>query len=170
MVPLIVVDEAPPARTPFQRLGIWLLEGLENVIYVGISVALGAAAVALLVVAGRQVFGLLASPQEAATIEVLDTLLLLFIIVELLFTVRTTLAKREIVAEPFLIVGIIASIKEIVVLSVKAADNAGEGDIFRDEMIQIALLGGLVLVLGITSLLLRRKEREPEEGREPAPA
>ena len=54
--------------------------------------------------------------------EVLDLLLLVFIVVELLYAVRTTLAERELVAEPFLLVGIIASIKEIVVLSVKAPD------------------------------------------------
>jgi len=48
-----------------------------------------------------------------------------FIIVELLSAVRVTVLKRELVAEPFLLVGIIASIKEIVVLSVKAADAIG---------------------------------------------
>ena len=60
-------------------------------------------------------------------VEVLDTLLLVFIVVELLSAVRTTLAERQLLAEPFLIVGIIASIKEIVVLSVKAAEEIGKG-------------------------------------------
>jgi hypothetical protein len=41
--------------------------------------------------------------------------------VELLFAVRSTVEKRELLAEPFLLVGIIASIKEIVVLSVESA-------------------------------------------------
>jgi hypothetical protein len=68
------------------------------------------------------------------------------------------------VAEPFLLVGIIASIKEIVVLSVEAAGVTAGGAEFRDRMVEIAVLGVLVVLLGVTSWLLRRKEREPDEG------
>ncbi|MTD14801.1 hypothetical protein GIS00_12705 [Nakamurella sp. YIM 132087] len=100
-----------------------------------------------------------------AAVAVLDLLLLIFIVVELLYAVRTTIARRELIAEPFLIVGIIASIKEIVVLSVKAAEDVGKGAEFSDSMREIAILGALVLVLGLTAWLLRRKEREPDEGR-----
>ena len=95
---------------------------------------------------------------------ILDLLLLVFIVVELLYAVRTTVTKRELVAEPFLLVGIIASIKEIVVLSVKAAEDVGRGRIFDDQIKEIAVLGVLVLLLGGTALLMRRKEREPDEG------
>ena len=79
----------------------------------------------------------------------LDRLLLVFIVVELLFAVRVILGKREVVAEPFLVVGIIASIKEIIVLSVKAADYVGKGDKFTDAIVEVAVLGGLVLVLAV---------------------
>ena len=101
---------------------------------------------------------------SAPIVDVLDTLLLVFIVVELLSAVRTTLARRELIAEPFLIVGIIASIKEIVVLSVKAAEAIGTGAQFRDQMWQIGVLGVVVVLLGATAWLLRRKEREPDEG------
>jgi hypothetical protein len=84
-----------------------------------------------------------------------------FIVVELLFAVRTTVAKRELVAEPFLLVGIIASIKEIVVLSVEAAGALGQGAEFDDRVVEIGLLGVLVVVLGVTSFLLRRKSDNP---------
>ena len=39
---------------------------------------------------------------------------------------------------------------------------------FDDRILEIGLLRGLVVLLGVTSYLLRRKEREPDEG-EPAP-
>ena len=84
--------------------------------------------------------------------------------VELLFAVRSTVEKRELLAEPFLLVGIIASIKEIVVLSVESAKAVGKGADFDDRIVEIAVLGVLVLLLGLTSFLLRRKEREPDEG------
>ena len=95
--------------------------------------------------------------------EVLDLLLLVFIIVELLFAVRTTLAERELIAEPFLLVGIIASIKEIVVLSVKAPDLVGT-DEMPDTLWLMGVLTVTIVVLAVSSLLLRRKEREPSEG------
>jgi uncharacterized membrane protein (DUF373 family) len=88
----------------------------------------------------------------------------LFILVELLSAVRITISKRELVAEPFLLVGIIASIKEIVVLSVKAAESIGDGPIFRDQLWEIGVLGVVVLLLGATAWMLRIKEREPQEG------
>jgi hypothetical protein len=84
--------------------------------------------------------------------------------------VRSTVEKRELLAEPFLLVGIIASIKEIVVLSVEAAKEVGNGAQFDDRIIEIAVLGVLVLLLGLTSFLLRRKEREPDEGESGSPA
>jgi hypothetical protein len=59
---------------------------------------------------------------------------------------------------------VIASIKEIVVLSVEAAGAVGQGAEFDDRITEIAVLGVLVLLLGATSGLLRRKEREPDEG------
>ena len=136
----------------------------EDVVYGGIAVLLIATALVLLVRAAGQLLTLGSAGVQEAAIEVLDTLLLVFIVVELLFAVRTTLIKRELVAEPFLLVGIIASIKEIVVLSVKAAEDVGKGREFDDQILEIGVLGGLVLLLGLTAWLLRIKEREPDEG------
>ena len=89
-------------------------------------------------VAGKTSLGLISDFSQKPVLEVLDILLLVFIVVELIFAVRTTVEKRELVAEPFLLVGIIASIKEIVVLSVEAASVLGQGDEFRDRAIEIA--------------------------------
>ena len=87
------------------------------------------------VIAARYVPSLFGEDSAAkSALEILDTLLLVFIVVELLFAVRITIARRELIAEPFLLVGIIASIKVIVVLSVKAADEIGTGTPFSDAM------------------------------------
>lgn len=137
---------------------------VEDVVYIGIAVFLLAAAVVLLYVAGDELFNFFDDSTQTPVIEVLDTLLLLFIVVELLSAVRVTITRRELVAEPFLLVGIIASIKEIVVLSVKAAEEVGTGARFRDQMWKIGVLGAIVLLLGLTAWLLRVKEREPDEG------
>lgn len=139
---------------------------VEDVLYVVIAAILVIAAVALVVVVARDLPDLFASNGQDVALLVLDVVLLVFIVVELLFAVRETVVRRELVAEPFLLVGIIASIKEIVVLSVKAAESAGKGAEFRDSLMLIAVLGVLVLLLALAAYLLRRKEREPDEGRE----
>ena len=151
------------------RAGDRAVTAAEDLIYAGIALLLVATAGTLLVQAGGQLLRLGETGVQAAAIEALDTLLLVFIVVELLSAVRTTIEKRELVAEPFLLVGVIASIKEIVVLSVKAAEVAGKGGIFRDHVTQVAVLGVLVLLLGVTAWLLRIKEREPTEGDSAAP-
>ena len=99
------------------RAGNRALEFAGGVVYVGIAAFLLVPAVGAFVTATRRVptlFGGGGAAQSA--LEILDTLLLVFIVVELLFAVRITIAKRELIAEPFLLVGIIASIREIVVL------------------------------------------------------
>ena len=141
-----------------------VLAGAEDIVYLGIALLLFVSAGVLLVVAADQLLDVVDDFGSGPIVEVLDTLLLVFIVIELLSAVRTTLTQRELVAEPFLIVGIIASIKEIVVLSVKAAEDIGTGAAFRDQLWEIGVLGVVVVLLGTTAWLLRRKEREPDEG------
>jgi uncharacterized membrane protein (DUF373 family) len=131
-------------------------------VYVGVATVLLGAAVAVLVATAH---GLVADvgdgAREAAT-AALDGLLLVFIFVELLGAVRATVAERRLVAEPFLLVGIIASIKAIVVASLDAAE--AEGRAFDELVTEIGVLGGVILLLAASSWLVRRKEREPTEG------
>ncbi len=160
-------DDRPPG---IGRFGTRLLELSENVVYAGIATFLVGTALVCLVLAGKTTWGLVSDFSEQPVLDLLDILLLVFIVVELLFAVRSTVEKRELLAEPFLLVGIIASIKEIVVLSVESAKEVGNGAEFDDRITEIAVLGVLVLLLGATSLLLRRKEREPDEGENSPPA
>lgn len=151
------------------KIGNLAIEVAETIVYVGIAALLTITAIGLLVLSARKVGDLFGDDSANVALEVLDTLLLVFIVVELLFAVRITIAKRELLAEPFLLAGIIASIKEIIVLSVKAVEDIGAGARFRDQMWEISVLGVLVLLLGLTAYLLRRKEREPGEGDKGSP-
>ncbi|MBJ7452338.1 MAG: hypothetical protein JHC71_09670 [Blastococcus sp.] len=157
-------DRDSEDRPGIGRFGTRLLETSENVVYAGIAAFLVGTALVCLALAGKTAWGLTTDFTEQPILDLLDILLLVFIVVELLFAVRTTVEKRELLAEPFLLVGIIASIKEIVVLSVESAKEVGNGAEFTDRIVEIAVLGVLVLLLGLTSFLLRRKEREPDEG------
>ena len=136
----------------------------EDVVYLLLSAILVVAAMVLL---GHSAYELADGVDHGVVESVkaaLDSLLLVFVLVELLGAVRATIRERKLVAEPFLLVGIIASIKEIVVTTVDATDSFGADDgKFADAMIAIGVLGGLVVVLSVATLLVRRKEREPTE-------
>jgi uncharacterized membrane protein (DUF373 family) len=136
------------------------LRGAESIIYVFIAVLLCAGSALLL---GESVYKLVTELDEGVDVaakDMLDTLLLTFIFVELLSAVATTIRVGRLVAEPFLLVGIIAAIKEILLI---AGTQDQTGDAFREAMVEIGVLGGLALVLALAAFLLRLKEREPEE-------
>lgn len=139
-----------------------VMQVAEDVVYAAVGLLLVASAVAAVVAIAWGFVRDLDGGAAVAVTTALDGLLLVFILVELLGAVRATVAERQIVAQPFLLVGIIASIKEIVVATLKAGQ--AEGEAFDDFVTEVAALGGVVLLLAISSYLVRLKEREPEEG------
>jgi uncharacterized membrane protein (DUF373 family) len=146
------------------RLGNRTLVVVEDLVYVSIAVLLSVGAVVLVVQAGFELVKGMGDSRPDALLQTLDAILLVFIFVELLYAVRITLKERQIVAEPFLVAGILVCIKEIIVLSVKApADYISKGPEFARAMVEVGVLGGMILVLAGAAVVLRRKEREPEE-------
>ncbi len=78
-----------PSREP--RGADRVLEWCEDVVYLGIAALLLISSGVLLVVAVDQLMEIFDELSSAAVVEVLDTLLLVFILVELLSAVRRTL-------------------------------------------------------------------------------
>ncbi|MHC9293596.1 phosphate-starvation-inducible PsiE family protein [Mycobacterium sp. LTG2003] len=138
----------------------------EDTVYWSIAVLLLAGCTVLIVAQVNVMLRLKSSPAAVIMLELLDGLLLVFIFVELLYAVRTSLRSRELVAEPFLIVGILACIKEIVVLSVDAAKLLDKGPEFARAIVQVGVLGGLVLVLAAAIFVLRLQRRNADHMRD----
>ena len=158
----------PPAHV---RLGNRALVIVEDLVYVSLAVLLAAGALVLTVKAVVALVNGAQASGPAALIDTLDAILLVFIFVELLYAVRITLKERQIVAEPFLIAGILVCIKEIIVLAVKSpTEYIDKGPEFARAMVEVGLLGVLVLVLSAAAVVLRKKEKEPEENANTAPA
>ena len=158
-----VDDEVEENEEDRQRLADRVLSGVEDAIYWAIAVVLAAGSVALLVAQFNTMLRLRNTPASTLMLEILDGLLLLFIFVELLYAVRACLRSHEIVAEPFLVVGILAGIKEIVVLSVEAATLLEKGPEFSRAVVEIGVLGGVVLVLSLSAWVLRVRRRSAAE-------
>jgi uncharacterized membrane protein (DUF373 family) len=151
-----------------ERFADRVLGALEDVVYWAIAVVLMIGSTALLVAQFNTMLRLRNTPATTVMLEVLDGLLLIFIFVELLYAVRSCLRSHEIVAEPFLIVGILAGIKEIVVLSVEAATLLEEGPAFSRAVVEIGVLGAVVLVLALAAFVLRERRRDTADAGEQA--
>jgi hypothetical protein len=97
-------------------------------------------------------------------------MLVVLMLVEILHTVRISIRSHVLVTEPFLIVGLIATIRRILVITLEAANltrpdtwaKGGEA-IFRASVIELGLLGLLVFVFVAAIYLLRRTRPTPEE-------
>jgi uncharacterized membrane protein (DUF373 family) len=100
-------------------------------------------------------------PFVVEVLELLSGLLLVFIFTELITTIRVVIARRKVVVEPFLIVGIVAAVRRLIVISAEAENLLGTAK-FRDVMLEIAILAGTVLLLGTTVLVLRLKRVDDE--------
>ena len=124
----------------------------ETSLYAVVAVALVVGAAVVLVDTARSFVEHLDDDVPEAAIELLSELLLVFVFVELLSAVRVTMRERQLMAEPFLLVGIIAAIKEIVVVA-GAERPADEGfEVFRNSMVEIGVLALVILVLAIAAL------------------
>ncbi len=154
-------------KDPIARRSDQALSFAENGVYAIAGLLLVAGAVAVLAALAYHLVQDVQKGTEEAITATLDGLLLVFILLELLAAVRATMIERKLVAEPFLVVGIIASIKEIVIASLEAKNDRGRGgEAFENAMTEIGVLAGVVLLLSLASFLVRRKEREPEEDEE----
>src|SRR5207245_5503876 len=137
----------------------------EVAIYSILAVLLSITALAAIASAGKLLWdGISHWTIENETFRVLDQLLIVLMLVEILHTVRISIRSHVLVTEPFLVVGLIASIRRILVITLEAATLTKEGawategssGIFHSSMIELGLLGLLVLVLVVSITLLRR--------------
>jgi uncharacterized membrane protein (DUF373 family) len=104
------------------------------------------------------------------TLQVLDQLLIVLMLVEILHTVRISIRSHTLITEPFLVVGLIASIRRMLVITLEASTLTKEGTwsperagIFKATMIELGLLGVLILILVFSITLLRRHASSEKE-------
>jgi uncharacterized membrane protein (DUF373 family) len=135
---------------------------VEDVVYVGLGVLMAFSAVLMLgnaaVTFPRE---LLHAPLANAVGGLLDRLLLVLMVVELLYTIQVSFREHSLVPEPFLIVGLVAVTRRILVLTAEFPKLTDTGEAaFRMAMTELGVLT-LMLVALVASLLMLR-QRHPE--------
>ena len=131
----------------------------EDIVYVGVGVLLAASALALLVTtAAGFVQSVLSGALSARVVTLLDQVLLVFMIVEILYTVQISFREHALIPEPFLIVGLIAGIRRVLILTAEFGDLMTKGDVtFHNAMLELGLLTVMVLALVWALVLVRRR-------------
>jgi uncharacterized membrane protein (DUF373 family) len=140
----------------------WISSGftrVEDVAYIALGLILAVSATALLgTVALALGQALLAANLSEKIVGLLDQVLLILMIVEILYTVQVSFREHILVAEPFLIVGLIAAVRRVLILTAEFSKPAEVVEAaFRNAMVELGLLTILILAL-VFSLFLVKKQ------------
>jgi uncharacterized membrane protein (DUF373 family) len=135
---------------------------VEDIVYVGLGALLSIGALVALWNAGISFSNdMMQATMRVALVALLDRLLLVLMIVELLYTVQVSFREHAVVPEPFLIVGLVAATRRVLVITAEVtggqAPNPGA---FRASMIELGLLTVMIVALVASLLMLRRRHPE----------
>jgi uncharacterized membrane protein (DUF373 family) len=130
---------------------------IEDIIYVGLGLLLAGVAGALLIteiIYFIQYISAGVLPENV--VMLLDRILLIIIFAEVLYTVQVSLRQHVLQPGPFLVVGLIAVTRRILVLTAELPKMAKESEaLLHNALIELAMLTVLTLVLVISLRLLR---------------
>ena len=135
----------------------WILTALgvtEDWIYVGVAVVLIGIAVALLV---RTITDMLTTHLDfaVALTTAVNGVLFVVIVLEIFRTVLAHLQGGGFQLQPFLVIGIISSVRHILLIGAQSLQSTA-GTEFDHTEIELAVNAGVALVLVIALVLLRR--------------
>ena len=149
-----LADEAASKRVRLRGVGgsIWLLEHAQDAVTIAVGVVLIALA-AVLVVAALVNFATSSFLLAIRADFLLDQVLLVLILVEIVHTVVLSLRSHRLAAQPFIVVGLVAVIRRILVLlsTYGPKDNT-----------ELALLIGMVVVFVAGLIAVSRFEKRED--------
>jgi len=97
----------------------------------------------------------------AGVVDVIDKVLLALMVAEILYTVVISFRSHSLQAKPFIIVGLIAAVRRVLLISLEAAHvTAIESTVFTNYMIELGVLSFLILIF-VLSLYVFGKRGEP---------
>ncbi len=137
-----------------------ILHRVESVVLTLIAVVLAVLALLLL---GSSVIAMYNALMEGQirdlAIEILDSVLLVMMTMEIVYTVALSLESHSLVAEPFLIVGAIAAIRRMLVITAESTKlEVSNPEAFRNTLIELGLLALIIVAMAISIYILRRSK------------
>src|SRR3954468_9782927 len=132
------------------QVRVWIARAFtaaEDFVYIGLGLLLAGSALTLLVTGVVQyVQGVAAG--SAHTIQLLDRILLILLIVELLYTVQVSFREHALLPEPFLLIGLIAAVRRVLVVTAKFGElHEEKEEVFRPFILELSVLTALIVTL-----------------------
>lgn len=148
----------PTVPAPTRKLIARAFGAVEDLVYIGLGLALAVSAVGLLISTAVS-FGIkiFAGDLIANIVPLLDRILLILLIVELLYTVQVSFREHAVTPEPFLLVGLIAAIRRVLVLTAEFG-GAGAGAPSPQLVPELAVLSALIVAIALSLFVLRRRD------------
>lgn len=146
---------------------LWIARGfafVEDLVYIGLGLLLAGSAVVLL---GGTIlsFGqsLMAGQIQNNIIRLLDQILLILLVVELLYTVQVSFREHAVMPEPFLLVGLIAAIRRVLILTAEFGQPGSKTEPVVQHFLQeLGVLTFLIVALAVSLFVLRRRDTVSE--------
>jgi uncharacterized membrane protein (DUF373 family) len=98
-----------------------------------------------------------------ATVDILDRVLLITIFVELLITIEVLVREGQIVAEPFILVALVAVVRRILLITAEVKQNQYDPETYINLVTELGVLTALVVALAGALWVARRAVRVQEE-------
>ena len=164
-------ETAIAAKFSFREWFSRLFTRIEDAIYIGLGLLLAAVAGALLIAEVMFFIQYLwAGVLSDNIVSLLDRILLIIIFVEVLYTVQVSFRQHVLQPGPFLVVGLIAVTRRILVLTAELPKMI-EKDVtaFQNAMLELALLTILILALVFSIRYIRPRDPEAAAAEEGVP-
>ena len=143
-----------------KRIAAKYLGHAEGVVLVLIGAVLVILAVLLLWTAADSMIDAVREHKVAhEAIEILNSVLLVMMTMEIVYTVAISLESRQLVAEPFLIIGTIAAIRRMLVITATSTETEQNPGIFHNTLIELGLLAATVIALAVAIWVLRHSQK-----------
>ncbi|HEX9117736.1 MAG TPA: phosphate-starvation-inducible PsiE family protein [Anaerolineae bacterium] len=138
-----------------------LLRQMESLVLFVIALVLIVLSVLLLAFTVYALYLAVATGQiREQAIEILDSVLLVMMTMEVVYTVALSIESHRLVAEPFLIVGAIAAIRRMLVITAESTRiELSNPDAFRNSLTELGLLAITVLAIAGSVYILRRSQK-----------
>jgi uncharacterized membrane protein (DUF373 family) len=140
---------------------------VELLAYIVLGLMLALAASLGIVLAGTSLWATVLERGDPVSLVVtIDRLLFVLMVIEILHTVRVSFRSGTLVCEPFLVVGLIASIRRVLVITLESSQATQPArwteearEFFNATMMELGVLGGLILIMVISIFMLRHTQR-----------
>ncbi len=148
-----------PPTHPRSRATAFLKQ-TEGVVLFCIAIVLSVLAILLLIYSVYSLYVAVTTGQiRDQAIDILNSVLLVMMTMEIVYTVTLSIESHKLVAEPFLIVGAIAAIRRMLVITAQSTALESNIPAFQNTLLELGLLAVTIILIAWAVYILRTSQK-----------